>query len=92
MTIEIVDLGDWGAATLVSEYDPQDDTIRINARAVARVRSDLGDAGARRFTTVAIAHECHHRAFPHASEAQAHAAAREVTGIDPALFEALLAR
>jgi hypothetical protein len=92
VTIEIVDLGDWGAATLVSEYDPQDDTIRINARAVAIVQRCLGVAEARRFTMVAIAHERHHRAFPHASEAQAHAAARETTGIDPAPFEALLAR
>ena len=92
MTIEIADLGDWGAATLVSEYDPQRDTIRINSSAIARIRGVLGDAEAKRFTTVAIAHERHHRTFPHASEAQAHAAAREATGIDPALFEALLAR
>lgn len=92
MTIEIADLGDWGAATLVSEYDPQCDTIRINARAIAAIREVLGDAAVQRFTTVAIAHECHHRAFPHASEAEAHAAAREATGIDPAPFEALLAR
>ena len=92
MTIEIADLGDWGAATLVSEYDPQGDSIRINSRAIAVVRGALGDAAARNFTTVAIAHERHHRAFPHASEAQAHAAAREATGIDPALYEALLAR
>ena len=92
MTIEIVDLGDWGAATLVSEYDPHGDTIRINARAIAVVRGALGDAEARCFTAVAIAHERFHRAYPDASEVQALAAAREATGVDPARFEALLAR
>lgn len=92
MTIEIADLGDWGAATLVAEYDSRCDTIRVNARAIAIIREALGDLEARKFTTVAIAHERHHRAFPRATEAQAHAAARDTTGIDPAPYEALLAR
>ena len=90
MRIEIVDLGAWGAATLVSEYDPHDDAIRINARAVDAVRRALGDGEADRFTTVAIEHERYHRAFPRATEADAHAHAGRTTGIDPHRYDAIL--
>jgi hypothetical protein len=90
--IELADLGEWGAATLVAEYDPEDDAIRVNARAVARVRAALGDAEAERFVACAVAHERAHRADPRASEAEAHAFARAACGVDPRRYEALLAR
>lgn len=90
MSVEIVDLGDWGAASLLAEYDPASDAIRINARAVAAIRRALGDDAAERFTTVAIAHEAYHRAHPHASEAEVRAAIAVATGIDAAPFERVL--
>ncbi|GAC1304009.1 MAG: hypothetical protein NVSMB19_14500 [Vulcanimicrobiaceae bacterium] len=92
MTVEIVDLGAWGAASLVAEYDPCDDAIRINVRAVELVRAALGDAEAERFTAVAIAHERCHRERPEASEAEAHAYAHAHSGIDPAPYERVLRR
>jgi hypothetical protein len=50
VTIERADLGDWGSATLVAEYDPDGPTIRLNARL------RLDDAERMR----AIAHELYH--------------------------------
>ncbi|GAC1397157.1 MAG: hypothetical protein NVS3B17_20130 [Vulcanimicrobiaceae bacterium] len=90
MTVEIVDLGDWAAATLVAEYDPHGDVVRVNARAVASVRRALGDDAAERFVAVAIAHESHHRTHPGATEREAHAAAYRTTGVDPMRYEAVL--
>jgi hypothetical protein len=92
VTIEIVDLGTWGAATLVSEYDPEGDTVRVNARAVARVRRALGDAEAESFVALAIEHERFHRAHPHASERDAVAHAERATNADARRFEIALAR
>jgi hypothetical protein len=92
MTIEFADLGSWGAATLVSEYDPDRDAIRVNARAVARVRRALGDAAAETFVALAIAHERFHRAHPHASESEAAAYAERATNVDARRFEIALAR
>jgi hypothetical protein len=91
MTIEIADLGAWGAATLVSEYDPEGDAIRVNARAVARVRRALGDAAAESFVALAIEHERFHRAHPHASERDAAAHAERATNVDARRFEIALA-
>lgn len=90
MIVEVADLGRWGAASLVAEYDPADDTIRIDGRCVATIRAALGDAEAERFMTVAIAHETYHRDRPRATEGEvrAHVAAR--FGDDPARYEALL--
>jgi hypothetical protein len=88
--IEIVPLGTWGAARLLAEYDPEDDAIRVDANAVERVRRALGDAEAARFVCCAVAHECWHRAHPGATEAQAHAFARTVSGADPHDYEVLL--
>ena len=34
IAIELADLGTWGEATLVSEYDPAGPVIRINTRAI----------------------------------------------------------
>lgn len=90
MKVEIAELGTWGRATLVAEYDPAADAIRVNARAVTAVRALLGDAQAERFIAVAIAHECYHREHPHASETDAHRFAREACGIDPAAYEPIL--
>jgi hypothetical protein len=92
MTIEIADLGSWGAATLVSEYDPEGDAIRIDAGAVARVRRALGDAAAESFVALAIEHERFHRAHPRASERAAAAHAERVTNVDAHRFEMALAR
>jgi hypothetical protein len=75
---------------LIAEYDPERDAIRINARAVERVRAALGEAEAARFVCCALAHEVFHRADPSASEADAHAFARRCSGADPAVYEAVL--
>jgi hypothetical protein len=88
--VEIVDLGTWGGASLVAEYDPCDDAIRVDARAVAAVRAALGGAEAELFTTVAIAHERFHRAHPHGTEAQAHAYAQAVCGVARERYERVL--
>jgi hypothetical protein len=54
--VELSDLGDWGDASLIAEYDPDGPTIRINARALPRGSScDVRDAIDR-----AIAHELYH--------------------------------
>jgi hypothetical protein len=88
--LEIVSLGTWGAARLLAEYDPEDDAIRVDAEAVERVRSALGVAEAARFVRCAVAHECWHRAHPDATEAQAHAFARAVSGADPRDYETIV--
>jgi hypothetical protein len=92
VTIEIADLGAWGSATLVSEYDAEEDAIRVNARAVARVRRALGDAAAASFVALAIAHERFHRAHPGASERDATVHAERATNVDARRFEIALAR
>ena len=88
--IEVADLGTWGDAALLAEYDAQDHAIRVNARAVERVRTLLGDAEAERFIACAIAHERYHRAHPYASEDDARRHAATVCGIEPGRFETLL--
>jgi len=90
VTISICDLGDWGAAWLLAEYDAADDAIRVNARAVERIAAVLGAAAVAPFVACAVAHERFHRAHPGASEAQAHAAARAACGEDPRRFERAL--
>lgn len=88
--VEVVDLGDWGVAWLVAEYDPARDTIRVNARAVVTIREALGDSESKRFIAVAIAHERYHRDHVGASETRAHAFARETCGVDPTQYERVL--
>lgn len=90
MIVEIADLGHWGAASLVAEYDPSEDAIRVNVRAVAAIRAALGDVEAERFITVATAHEGFHRDHPGATEAAAHAFARATCDADPAAYERIL--
>ncbi len=56
VAIELADLGDWGTATLVSEYDPDGPVIRINTRALP-----VGSSCAvREHIDAAIAHELYH--------------------------------
>ena len=51
--VELVDLGDWAAVTLVAEYDPDGPVIRVNERALPlEARRDATDH--------AIAHELYH--------------------------------
>jgi hypothetical protein len=56
LSVEIVDLGDWAPASLISEYDHQARAIRVNAR----VRSERDDAAWDRFIRHAVAHELYH--------------------------------
>ena len=51
--VELADLGDWAAVTLVAEYDPDGPVIRLNARALSP--SVPGEA-----IDHAIAHEIYH--------------------------------
>ena len=88
--VEIVDLGRWSGAALLAEYDAACDTIRINARALARVRTAGGAHAAERFIAAALAHERFHRAHPGADEAAVHAHVRELTGDDPVRYEKLV--
>ncbi len=86
----VCDLGSWGAAALLAEYDAHDDVIRINVRAVDAVRAAHGETAAERFIACAVAHERFHREHPEAGEAAAHAAAAAACGTDPRRFEAAL--
>jgi hypothetical protein len=54
--VELADLGDWGSARLIAEYDPDGPAIRINEHALPHGSScDVRDAIDR-----AIAHELYH--------------------------------
>jgi len=91
VTVEIADLGAWTGMMLVAEYDPEADAIRVNARAVARIRAALGAQEAARFVICAVAHERFHRSHPAAGEAEAHAYAEATSGVDPRLlYESVL--
>ena len=58
IAIELADLGEWGAATLVSEYDPAGPVIRINSRAIP-----AGSAcDVREHIDRAVTHELYHHA------------------------------
>lgn len=56
VAIELADLGDWGATTLVAEYDPAGPLVRINVRALPHA------AAIRAHVDRAIAHELYHHA------------------------------
>ncbi len=56
VAIELADLGAWGDATLVSEYDPDGPVIRINSRALPTGSS----CEVREHIDAAIAHELYH--------------------------------
>lgn len=55
VAIELADLGDWGDATLVAEYEPGGPLIRINTRALPSAPDAL-----REHVDRAIAHELYH--------------------------------
>jgi hypothetical protein len=56
IAIELADLGTWGDATLVSEYDPDGPVIRINTHAIPPGSS----CDVREHIDRAIAHELYH--------------------------------
>ena len=56
VALELADIGAWGAATLVSEYDPAGPVIRINTRALPVGRS----CAVRVHVDRAIVHELYH--------------------------------
>jgi len=54
VAVELADLGDWGGARLIAEYDPTGPVIRIDARERAAAADPLA------FEELAIAHELYH--------------------------------
>ena len=56
VAIELADLGSWGDATLVSEYDPDGPVIRINTRAIPTGSS----CDVREHIDRAVTHELYH--------------------------------
>ena len=54
--VEVADLGDWGTATLLAEYDTEGPVIRINERALPTGSS----CAVRDAIDRAIAHELYH--------------------------------
>jgi hypothetical protein len=58
IAIELADLGSWGDATLVSEYDPAGPVIRINTRAIPAGSS----CDVRERIDRAVTHELYHHA------------------------------
>jgi hypothetical protein len=58
IAIELADLGTWGDAALVSEYDPAGPVIRINTHAIPAGSS----CAVREHIDRAVAHELYHHA------------------------------
>ncbi len=54
VAVEVADLGDWGRARLIAEYDPSGPVIRIDARERAAAADPLAHE------ELAIAHELYH--------------------------------
>jgi hypothetical protein len=90
LRVHIEPLGSWGAIRLLAEYDRARRTIVIDAETVATLRALRGEAFVSRFVACAVWHELYHHRHPGASEASAHAFARERCGDDPQTFAALL--
>ncbi len=90
MKFELTNLGSWSGARLLAEFDPESSSIRVDAAAYDLVRVRLGFAAAEAFVTYAVAHERFHALHPGASEAEAHAFARERSGVERSLFEDVL--
>lgn len=82
----------FGAATLIAEYDAERKTIRLNARILASMRARFGEAAAQELLLCALAHEYRHALYSNASEEEAHAYARLVTGCDPRRLERMVAQ
>jgi hypothetical protein len=56
VAVRFAELGDWGDAELLSEYDPSVPEIRLNLAVAARLASEeLGE-----FVALAVGHELYH--------------------------------
>ena len=98
--VEIADIGHWSPVLLIAEYDAHRRVIRINARAVERLRKRRGEDAARALCAAAIAHELahlevqqHHPRTPRersAIESAVNAHATATYGLDGTWFEQLL--
>jgi hypothetical protein len=62
LAVEVADLGDWGAAALVSEYDRAARAIRVNRRVLEREEALRGTSARAGLFLHAIAHELYHHA------------------------------
>lgn len=62
LAVEVADLGDWGAAALISEYDAASGVIRVNRRALEREEALRGARARAELFRRAIAHELYHHA------------------------------
>jgi hypothetical protein len=87
VNLELANLGKWGSARLLAEFDPESAAIRVDAAAYELVRARLGEAAAERFVAYALAHERFHAGHPACGETEAHEFARAQTGVDRAYFE-----
>lgn len=75
--VALDDLGDWGAATLIAEYDPDGPSIRINVQALERL-CGFDVAARSRLIEEAVGHELyHHREALGEAERDTSHAARE---------------
>jgi hypothetical protein len=79
-----------GESPLIAEFDAEEQTIRVNARVVERIRARFGETAARALVACAIAHERYHAEHPGCSEQAAHAFAFAQTHCDPHLFERMI--
>jgi hypothetical protein len=62
LAVEVADLGDWGAAALVAEYDRAARAIRVNRRVLEREEALRGTSARAGLFLHAIAHELYHHA------------------------------
>jgi hypothetical protein len=90
LCVAVEPLGEWLPVRLLAEYDRARATIRVDAAAVERLRAVRGESFADGFIACAVWHELHHHHHPGASEAAAHAFARERCGADPEIFAVAL--
>jgi hypothetical protein len=81
IAIELADLGSWGDAKLISEYDPAGPTIRINTRELPHGSS----CAVREHIDRAVAHELFHHA--EAGGAQPRVASRVEREIRAAAYD-----
>jgi len=78
LAVELADLGEWSPCELRSEYDPEESTIRLNRRAIARLAPErrLG------FVLRCIAHELYHALEHHGRIKRIRANARREAAAD----------
>ena len=99
LRVDIVMLGDWGSARLLSEYDHAARTIRVDGASLAAIRDRGGAHAGVAFVAAAVAHELYHHdvavgriARSSRTEEEVHACERVLRryGIDASIFEAAL--